>query len=270
MNMSANWAIIDADAIGGLTVLPAYSAQACITSPPYWMQRDYGVVGEIGREASVEEYLGRLVAVFAEVLRVLREDGTLWVVVGDKYACGELLCLPHRLALALQDAGWRMIADIIWSKESYLPESVRRRPSQAHEHVLQLAKSRDFYADFRPLRQPAASRPHAPGGRKYATRQPERVWAADGKRNITNVWTLCPERRLAYHPAPFPTALAERILIASTRAGDLVIDPFVGSGTTGVVAIQHGRPFIGIDLNPEYCASARKRLLETDVKARPT
>lgn len=266
--------IISGDALTALKHLPEETIQTCITSPPYWGLRDYGIPNQIGTEMDVYEYLDKLVKVFREVKRVLKPDGTLWLNIGDGYTSGgrtyrapdkktdnghvvrglpfrpptpaglkpkDLLGLPWRLAFLLQEDGWYLRADIIWFKPNILPESVKDRPTIAHEYVFLLTKNERYYYDYQAILEPAAS--------------------GKGHRNKRSVWVVNTEPYPEAHFATFPPALVLPCILAGSKPGDLVLDPFLGSGTTGLVALQQKRNFIGIELNPSYCSLAEKRLI---------
>jgi DNA modification methylase len=318
--------IITGDALTELKKLDSGIVQTCITSPPYWGLRDYGVEGQIGLEDSPEAYVSTLVEVFAEVKRVLKGDGTLWLVLGDSYAANrsyqvtdtkwrevgnemsarvpnglkpkDLVGIPWRAAFALQSDGWWLRSDIIWHKPNPMPESVTDRPTSAHEHVFLLAKSARYYYDGPAIREPAKVGDHprnvdctytAPGqkeqqglrksglrdkqrghGRRHAgfnerwdsmTRN-EQMSAGANKRNV---WTVATQPYPEAHFSVYPPVLIEPCVLAGSREGDTVLDPFCGSGTTGEVALKHRRKFIGIELNPEYVKLAEKRLREVQV-----
>jgi site-specific DNA-methyltransferase (adenine-specific) len=260
--------VIHGDAKVALPKLPEKSVQCCITSPPYWSLRDYGIPGQIGLEASIDQFLNRLVEVFAEVKRVLRDDGVLWLNIGDSYTSGDrgyrapdkknpiramsyrpdtpeglkpkdLIGIPWRLALALQQDGWYLRSDIIWHKPNCMPESVKDRPTRAHEYVFLLSKSERYYYDHEAVRE------------------------ANG-RNRRSVWSIPTQAFKEAHFATFPTALVEPCILAGSRPGDFVLDPFFGAGTAGVVAQALGRRYIGIELNPEYVQIATRRLTTID------
>lgn len=203
------------DAATVLATLPDGSADCIVTSPPYLGLRDYGVAGQIGAESSPAEYVAALVAVFREARRVLVDDGTLWLNLGDSYdSAKNLLGIPWRVAFALQDDGWILRNDIIWHKSNAMPESVTDRLSNRHEHLFMLSKSQRYWFDLDPIREP-------------------------------------------------PPALAERCVRAGCKPGGTVLDPFSGSGTTGLAAARHGRRYVGIDLNREYLdLSLRTRLAQ--------
>lgn len=266
------------DALEQLRALPAESVQVCVTSPPYWGLRDYGVEGQIGLEPTRAEYVQRLVEVFGEVRRVLRHDGTAWVNLGDTYASDtwgggrgvnstingggqqnaaraaqlklknrldgakpkDKLGVPWRVALALQDDGWWLRSDIVWAKPNPMPESVRDRPTASHEFIFLLAKSEQYFYSH-----DARDRRLNDGIVEY--------------RNWRDVWTIPTQPSQLEHFAAFPEELARRCIFAGSRHGDTVLDPFAGTGTTGVVALREGRRFVGVELNPEYAAMAEAR-----------
>jgi site-specific DNA-methyltransferase (adenine-specific)/site-specific DNA-methyltransferase (cytosine-N4-specific) len=251
--------------------LPAASIQTCVTSPPYWGLRDYGIARQIGAEATIDAYLENLTAVFRQVRRALRDDGTLWLNIGDSYTSGgrtwrdadakniargmdyraptppglkpkDLIGVPWRVAFALQADGWYLRTDIIWHKPNGQPESVKDRPVRSHEYVFMLSKSERYFYDAQGMKEPTA----------------------DGKamRSRRSVWSLNTEPYAGAHFAVFPAELARLCIRGGSRAGDLVLDPFLGAGTTGVVASQEGRDFLGIELNSDYAALARERIHE--------
>ncbi len=262
---SAASALIEGDALRVLAKLPPDVFQCCVTSPPYWSLRNYQIAGQIGLEDSVADYIAKLIAVFSEVRRVLRPDGTLWLNIGDSYTSGgrtwrapdkknpiramdvrpptppglkpkDLIGVPWRLAFALQEAGWYLRADIIWNKPNCQPESVKDRPTRSHEYVFLLSKSERYYYGHDVLRGPNG-------------------------RNSRTVWDINTMPYPEAHFATFPPALVEPCLSAGTTRGSLVLDPFLGSGTTGLVAREMGRRFVGIELNADYVRIARDRLL---------
>jgi len=261
--------IIIGEALSVLRSLPSDVAQSCITSPPYWGLRDYGVPGQIGIEPALAEYLASLRAIFQEVRRVLRPDGTLWLNVGDSYTSGnrgwrapdrrngaramkgrpptppglkdkELVGVPWRLAFALQRQGWHLRADIIWAKPNAQPESVKDRPTQSHEYLFLFTKNKDYYYDYQSVMEPRN------GGA--------------GLRNRRSVWSINTEPYPGAHFATFPTELVRLCVLAGSRPSDLVIDPFFGAGTVGLVCHELGRKCLGIELNPKYASLARARL----------
>lgn len=280
--------------------LPAHFVQCCVTSPPYFGLRDYGVEGQMGLERTPDEYVAELVAVLRDVRRVLRDDGTLWLNLGDSYAmrargatghCGmrakqvgstladrrasiptglkrkDLLGIPWRVALALQADGWWLRSAIVWHKPSTMPQSVRDRPTGCYEHVFLLSKSARYFYDAAAIAEPvikgSAGSPFHTG--KTAIHQHGR---ASGKpreeremRNARNVWTIPPQPFKGSHFATMPVDLAERCVRAGSRPGDTILDPFSGAGTTGLAATRLGRDAILVDLNGDYIEMARQRLV---------
>ncbi|KKL92459.1 hypothetical protein LCGC14_1884460 [marine sediment metagenome] len=316
--------------------LPPVSVRCCVTSPPYWGLRDYGHEGQLGLEATPEEYVEKLVQVFREVRRVLTDDGTLWLNLGDSYAGSrgggapsesstlegnghvgggpklrsmtasrrrdnvmisglkpkDLVGIPWRAAFALQADGadtkalavldaahsaivdaydgeslpdkalavlerlqaeqadakgssWCLRSDIIWHKPNPMPESVRDRPTKAHEYLFLLAKSKKYYYDAKAMADETVQ-----GSTK-------------GTRNRRTVWTITPKPFKGAHFAVMPEALVEPCILAGSEPGDTVLDSFAGAGTVGVVAARHGREFIGVELNPEYAQMAEERIIMT-------
>jgi len=247
-----------------LSKLPGSIFQTCITSPPYWSLRDYNIPGQIGLEESVFAYIDHLVRVFAQVRRVLTDDGTLWLNIGDSYTSGgrtwratdkknrvramnvrpptpeglkpkDLIGVPWLLAFALQKEGWYLRADLIWNKPNCQPESVKDRPTRSHEYLFLFSKSEHYQYD------PSAVR--GPNGR-----------------NLRTVWDIPTKPYPEAHFATFPSSLVEPCVKLATTHGDLILDPFIGSGTTGLVALKLDRRFIGIELNPSYLQIADDRL----------
>ena len=245
-------------------------AQMCVTSPPYFGLRDYGVDGQIGLEQTPDEYVAKMVDVFRAVRDVLADDGVLWLNIGDSYGAGkQLLGVPWRLAFALQADGWILRQDIIWHKPNPMPESVRDRCTKAHEMIFLLSKSPKYYFDAEAIKEQAvggqtgkaasfkrdgSKREQAIPGQAYGTHRPEREDVAyNGElRNRRSVWSVPTRPYKGAHFATFPPALIEPCILAGSRPGDIVLDPFMGSGTTAEVAILHGRRYLGCELNEEY------------------
>lgn len=362
---ASHGALYCGDSLHVLKSLPSESVQCCVTSPPYWGLRDYGTEGQIGLEPTPQEHISRLVAVFHEVQRVLKNDGTLWINYGDTYSFSadksmwkphgkqasnqaslklglkrdrslppkNLLGLPWRLAFALQDDGWFLRCDIIWHKPNPMPESCKDRPTRAHEYLFLFSKRAKYFYDNEAVREPistisenakpqsayslsfarAVAEPERPG-QTHSQHRPNRnprpgvdvkggnqgaggipvLGKGNAKsfrgggaytgantlcnhsdkerethgnapnltytRNRRSVWTIpsypCPDA----HFATFPPKLAETCILAGCRPGDVVLDPFMGSGTTGMVARNLGRKWLGIELNPTYCNIALKRI----------
>jgi DNA modification methylase len=259
-----------------LATLPEESVNCCVTSPPYYRLRDYGVSAQIGLEDTPQAYVDRLVKVFREVRRVLRLDGSLWVNIGDSYLKRSLIGVPWMLAVALRKDGWFLRSEIIWHKTNPMPESVRDRPTRAHEQVFMLTKTERYYYDAAAIREPNTTKPHAHGASKQrhqlfeirnsasdaAFRQPNRIWAAAGGRNMRTVRSVNVSSFHGAHFATFPSKLIEPFVLAGCPVGGLVLDPFSAAATTGVVSLQHGRRYLGIELNPDYCLIGEQRLKE--------
>ena len=282
----ANWNscnfIINADALAALKIMPTGLVHTAVTSPPYYGQRDYGLDGQIGTEASPEKYIDCLLAVFRELRRVLRDDGTLWLNIGDKYLDGALQGMPWRLALSMIQDGWVLRSDIIWHKPNAMPHSVKSRPTTDHEYMFMFSKGRDYYYDADAIREPhitfsenskmRGGRNHfgQRGGTPEAGKNTGSSNLHDGRwdqafhpkgRNKRTVWSVTLGKFREAHFAVFPTKLIEPCILAGSPKEGIVLDPFLGSGTTGLVSLNTGRRFIGIDLNPDYCLMAQKRLI---------
>lgn len=340
--------IINKDSVEALREMPDESVQCCVTSPPYFGLRDYGVPGQIGLEKSPSEYVEKLVGVFREVRRVLKGDGTIWLNLGDSYAgggCGgnppesphqlqknnrgsihgvvlgkpkivpsglkpkDLIGIPWRAAFALQADGWYLRSDIIWAKPNPMPESVTDRPTKAHEYLFLFAKSQRYFYDAAAIREPASANlikqveegynGHAlkdylassvqdasatksriiNGARKRIDKQRGHVrrhkgfnekWDALTPQeqsllgcNKRSVWTVPPANFREAHFATFPPDLIKPCILAGSQAGDVVLDPFAGSGTTGMVALELGRRAVLIELNPEYIKLCEQRCATT-------
>lgn len=323
--------IICGDALTVLRTLPDKCCRCCVTSPPYFNLRDYGVPGQIGLEPTLRDYIARLVEVFEEVKRVLTDDGTLWINIADSYGqnfrwgnkekasdkqmsnrgtvafmdkskkmnlpAKNLMGVPWRLAFALQDSGWILRQDIIWSKSNCMPESVRDRCTKSHEYIFLFAKRQRYYFNSEAILEPAVGFNNEPiagsvgafgqaqsrrrkgnsktfRGGKYTeqnifdnSRELSRNSHGNcenntGKRRMRSVWNMATTATGGgiTHYAKFPDELAERCILCGTAEGDVVLDPFVGSGTTCRVANRYGRQYIGIDLNPAYCKAAEAEI----------
>jgi len=251
--------------------------QTCVTSPPYFGLRDYGHERQIGLEQTPEAYIAAMVEVFRCVRDVLADDGTLWLNLGDSYARQaeglkpkDLIGIPWMLAFALRADGWYLRQDIIWHKPNPMPESVRDRCTKAHEYIFLLSKSERYYFDSEAIKEDAVTPPAArdkasegyqadyPKGDRFSAG--ERVWGQDGKKNKRSVWTVATKPFKGAHFATFPPTLVEPCILAGARKGDIVLDPFMGSGTTAQVAVQHGRQYLGCELNKEYEELQKNRL----------
>ena len=243
-------------------------AQMCVTSPPYFGLRDYGHPGQIGLEQTPEQYIAAMVEVFRCVRDVMADDGTLWLNIGDSYGAKNLLGIPWRVALALQTDGWILRQDIIWHKPNPMPESVRDRCTKAHEYIFLMSKSERYFFDSEAMKEPVQSdkgngKTFRGGGsytggnsfNNHATKQREshgNVPNEDGTRNRRSVWTVAARPYSGAHFATYPPELIEPCILAGSRPGDIVMDPFMGSGTTAQVAQNLGRKPIGCELNPQY------------------
>lgn len=326
------------DVFDGLRTFDDGCVQTCVTSPPYWGLRDYGVDGQIGLEPTVDEYVEKMGAVFREVWRVLGDDATLWLNLGDAYAGSwgaqsrpngsdngstlqggsllsarqiaahpnatgvgstkrtpglkpkDLIGLPWRLAFALQADGWYLRSDIIWSKSNPMPESVKDRPTRAHEYIFLMSKSARYFYDADAIRDPATNEHRktpsgwdtGEGGHRrltgrYAKTDKQRGhgrrhdgfndrWDAMTKEeqralgaNKRTVWNVATHPFPEAHFATFPEKLIEPCVLAGSRPGDIVLDPFMGSGTVAAVAQRLGRRWLGCELNPEYVEMQKQR-----------
>jgi DNA modification methylase len=313
--------IVQGDALESLRAIPSQSVHCCVTSPPYWGLRDYGVSGQLGLEPTPQEYVSRMVDVFREVRRVLRDDGTLWLNLGDSYAANrayqvpsrlmngdatnaaqaadghgmkatdiglkpkDLVGIPWRVAFALQEDGWYLRQDIIWHKPNPMPESVTDRCTKAHEYIFLMAKSERYYYDQGAVKEGCASGPSDIKkmvekknriDAKHFHQDPGAMPAANPRTNVGNkravgspegrnrrsVWTVATHSFSGAHFATFPPDLIKPCILAGCPEGGTVLDPFFGSGTTGVVATQLGREYLGIELKPSYVEMAKRRILE--------
>ena len=268
--MSAAQIIVE-DVRSALSLIPEGTVQTCITSPPYWGLRDYGHEGQLGLESTSDEYVSNMVSVFQQVWRVLAEDGTLWLNLGDSYGSKKQLSgIPWRIALALQSAGWCLRQDIIWAKPNPMPESVTDRCTKAHEYLFLLTKNAKYFFDSVAIKEPSMALGTTAirfGGNKYGDSDDPKhatksgnTYVDSGTRNKRSVWTVSPKPFAGAHFAVMPEALVEPCILAGSKHDDLVLDPFAGSGTVGVVALRHGRNFVGVELNTEYAEIARQRI----------
>lgn len=356
--------IYQIDCLEGLKQMKDESVQCCVTSPPYYGLRDYGNKDQIGLEETPEEYVAKIVSVFGEVKRVLKDDGTLWLNLGDTYAAywgqkygqgqslsgprenngaappakkspvfskskrdvkrygggnvpatgiikpKDMFGIPWMVAFALRSAGWYLRCDIIWAKKNCMPESVTDRPTKSHEYIFLLTKSAKYFYDHEAIKEPSiydvdgtgtASRKarqkvdnksmpieiHAgirPAGlkdaRKMNGKNSEKQrghvrrhngfndrWdnmtheeQCTGMRNKRDVWSISPAQFPEAHFATFPEEIPDVCIRAGSKEGDLILDPFMGAGTTALVAKKRNRHFIGFELNPEYIKIAEKRM----------
>lgn len=321
--MNDSYKIYQGDCIDSMKMMSDKSVQCCVTSPPYFGLRDYGVDGQIGLEGTPDDFVKKLVEVFREVKRVLADDGTLWLNIGDSYAGSgkgpagnlgkahnerhmehtkssglvpdgckpkDLIGIPWMLAFALRADGWYLRQDIIWNKPNGMPEAVKDRCTKSHEYIFLLTKSPKYFYDAKAIEEDAKTKPgvtwserksagatagnvivgnekrngtqrvvHGKGISSNLTRQ-------DGKKNKRSVWTVTTKPFKGAHFATFPTDLIEPCILAGSRPGDTVLDPFNGAGTTGVVSLKHGRKYIGCELNPEYIEITESRLYDNSLK----
>jgi site-specific DNA-methyltransferase (adenine-specific) len=268
------------DALEQVALLPPGIVDAVVTSPPYYRQRDYVAAAQVGNEATPDEYVTRLVRIFAACRQALSDRGTLWIVLGDKYENGRQLGMPWRVALALVDAGWILRSDIIWHKPNAMPSAVKTRPTTDHEYLFLLTKSNDYYYDADAIREPHVTfteKSQMRGGRKHFFQRdgtPEQgknrganlhqgrwdqAFHPQG-RNKRTVWSIPLSKFREAHFAVYPEKLVETCVLAGSPPSGVVLDPFLGSGTTAVVARRLGRDFVGIDCVAEYCQMAATRL----------
>lgn len=328
--------IVTGDALSVLRQISDNCIDCCVTSPPYFGLRDYGMDRQIGLEESPQQYIEKMVEIFREVRRTLCADGTLWLNIGDSYAgsgkgrnadgrynnktsskesagqrngkilktpiLGEckrkdLIGIPWMLAFALRKDGWYLRQDIIWNKPNAMPESVKDRCTKSHEYIFLLAKSDRYYFDYSAIRESAvgfdnrssagskgtaAANQHRKKGNAKTFRgsgvytnhssfnnsaDTERESHGNsenetGFRNRRSVWNVATQGYVKAHFATFPEKLIEPCILAGCRPGGIVLDPFIGSGTTAIVAKKNGRDFIGIDINPDYTEISRKRIEE--------
>lgn len=319
--------ILLGDAFEKLKTLDSESVQTCVTSPPFWGLRDYGVSGQIGLEKDPNDYVSKLVEVFREVRRVLKPDGTLWLNLGDSYATGagqgfipgnggqdnrwkrdknkniqpnrlkieglkkkDLIGIPWRVAFALQADGWFLRQDIIWSKPNPMPESVRDRCTKAHEYIFLLSRSSHYFFDYKAIREVAKCGHRGSSfnsdsdiatkrrlGQKPRPSQKKGSFNSKGEaldghapfraiveyRNKRSVWSVSTKPFRGAHFATFPPDLIEPCILAGSRIGDKVLDPFMGAGTTWLVSERLGREFIGVEINPDYARISEKRMIGT-------
>jgi DNA modification methylase len=307
--------IINADVIEGLRQFPDGIASCCVTSPPYFGLRDYGVDGQIGIEETPEDYVQKMVEVFREVRRVLRDDGTVWLNIGDSYFSDtrgsggpsekqesnagtrfevkkfkrtngikpkDLIGIPWMLAFALRADGWYLRQDIIWNKKNGMPEPVIDRCVKSHEYVFLLSKNSKYYYDNEAIKEPIAKATlvRAKSSNNADKRKDNGV--ADNQcgltpdqqnkyyenldenstRNKRSVWTIATKSFSGAHFATFNPDLITPMILAGSPKGGIVLDPFMGSGTTAGVAAKLGRQYIGTELNPDYCKFHKQRIKE--------
>lgn len=294
-----NRTIFHGDCLEVLKGLPDGSVDCCVTSPPYYGLRDYGNDKQIGLEETPEEYIKKLTDVFHEVKRVLKDNGTLWLNIGDSYNGAkkgntevnkhknvatdsfekklwsgakpkDLIGIPWMLAFALRNDGWYLRQDIIWHKPNPMPEPVKDRCTKSHEYIFLLSKSQQYYFDYEKIQEDAVSNVGDArirfGGSKYGDNNDRKFaiysgneWTPTTTRNKRDVWDIPVQPTKEAHFATFPERLVEPCILAGCPEDGMVIDPFFGSGTTGRVAERLGREWCGIELNPDYIDIAMKR-----------
>ena len=273
--------ILNADARFALRSLPPQCADTIITSPPYYGQRDYGDPHQVGIESSINEYIEHIAGIFDDAYHVLHDRGTLWLNIGDKYIDGQLSGLPWRVVFSLKERGWLLRSDIIWHKPNAMPSSVRTRPTPDHEYLFLFVKTPNYYYDSDAIREPHVTftdKSRMRGGRNHFGKRggtPEQgknngdqnlhdsrwdqAFHKKG-RNKRTVWEVPLSKYRDAHFAVFPERLIEPCVKAGAPVGGLVLDPFFGAGTSGLVALKHQRRFIGIEISRPYCEQAAKRL----------
>ena len=267
------------DAVTVLKTIPNNTYRTCITSPPYYAQRDYDNPDQIGLEETPSEFVTKLVSVFSEVKRTLTDDGSCWINIADTYGKDKnLLGIPWRLAFALQDDGWILRQDIIWSKPNPMPEPARDRCARSHEYIFLLTKNKKYHFDAQAIRERGTTTnpgsqttkntktTHGVGGgntglNAFKAKMAKEL-AENGflMRNKRSVWEVQIRPSKNGHFATYPEPLIEPCVLAGSVAGDVLLDPFGGSGTTGLVANRLGRACDLIELNPEYAKIAADRL----------
>lgn len=274
--------IINGRAIDGLSKIPDNHVQTVVTSPPYWGLRDYGKKEQLGLEETPSEYVNNLVKIFDEMKRVLKEDGTFWLNIGDcysnekgkNYKQKDLVGVPWKTAISLQKRGWYIRNNIIWEKTNPMPESVKDRCTTSHENIFLLSKNRKYKFRQDNIREPHKTSPKYNGGQfrghttkdgnKWVDQRNQRhggnVNYSKGGRNKRDVWKMSVASFDKAHFAVFPEDLPKTCILAGSDKGDVVLDPFMGSGTTGVAAKRLGRNFVGIDLSEEYCDISENRI----------
>lgn len=262
--------LIEGNALDVLKKLKSESIDCCVTSPPYWKQRDYHVPDQLGQEKNPMDYVKNLVQIFDEMKRVLKPTGTFWLNINDTFQDKSLLGIPWKVAFALKDKGWIIRSDNIWHKLNAMPDGVVDRPTRDHEYMFFFTQSPEYFYDQDSVREPhhtSNDRRLKFGATKGKGKTEQRKYSMkicgayhpEG-RNLRTVWSLTSEPNKENHFAPFPKKLVLPCIKAGCPINGYVLDPFCGSGTTGIVAIQNSRNFIGIELNPEYHAIAKRRL----------
>lgn len=306
--------LLNGDCLTELEKIPSSSVDTIVTSPPYYGLRDYGIEGQLGLEDSVQVYIDKLVSIFKSCKRVLKDDGTLWLNLGDSYWSGknrngyewnnnlgkgenymlrtggknnfglkqkDLMGMPWRIAFALQQDGWYLRSDIIWDKTNCMPEAVKDRPTKSHEYIFLLSKSKYYYYDFEAIKEDCingdSSFPRGSkgvignkhkGNRKNEKNNENEINKSKilKKRNKRTVWRVATSHNKNIHFATFPGSLIEPCILAGCKSGGIVLDPFMGSGTVAKKAIELGRNYIGIEINPEYIKVINDKLSNVQIK----
>ena len=292
------------DCLESLKTMPNKSVQMCVTSPPYYGLRDYGVDGQIGLEKTPDEYIAKLVEIFQEVKRVLKDDGILWVNIGDSYAGSggaggdynngglkdgqpkwkskldikasnlklkDLIGIPWMLAFALRSNGWYLRQDIIWAKPSPMPESVKDRCTKSHEYIFLLSKSAKYYYNADAIKVKAVTSVNSVrnGHGNSADCKRGRIGTFSDMVNRRDVWTISTKHYKGSHFAVFPPEIPRLCILAGSKPGDTILDPFAGSGTTGAVAISLRRRAVLCELNVEYVGLIRERITNEEAFSQP-
>lgn len=291
MNIQSEWhdRILIGDSRKLATKLPCGVVKTIITSPPYFGHRNYAgdtkfAESELGREKDHRMYVRHLIEIFAELRKSLSLDGTLWLNLGDSYRSGQMLGIPWRVALALQDSGWLLRSEIIWEKPNAMPSSIKNRPTTSHEHLFLFSKSPNYFYNADAIREPHvtfSTESKMKGGRGHLGKRNGTPESGKNKgnhnlhdsrwdqyfhplgRNKRTVWSIPLGKFRGSHFAVFPEKLVETCILAGTAERDLILDPFLGSGTTALVAQRLGRAFLGFELVPSYGELAQKRLQES-------
>lgn len=293
--------IINKDVFDGLASIDTESVNTCITSPPYWGIRDFESDKQIGNESTVQSYTDTVVRVFQEVRRVLRDDGTLWINLGDGYYSNNrtenqsrksLIGIPWRIAFAMQSDGWILRQEIIWNKPNAMPESARDRPTRCHEQIFLLSKKDQYYFDQKAIMEPVTGNAHSRGsglnpkavkntgvGWGYGNRKNKKPRCKQNEsfssaisnkildvRNKRSVWTIHTKGCSDDHSASFPEELIIPCILAGCPIGGVVLDPFCGRGTTGIASVRRGRNFIGIEIVKKWAELSERNIMNARIQ----
>ena len=262
--------IYQGNCIEVLKDMPDESIDCVVTSPPYWGLRNYQEEEQLGLEETPEEFVANLVKVFSEVKRVLKKEGTVWLNLGDTYYNKSLAGIPFRVAFALQSDGWYLRQDIIWHKPNPMPESVQDRCTKAHEYIFLLTKSPKYFYDIDAIKEKgtipkgtlAAKGSDNRFKKEKVNSRPPEYKEYDGMRNKRSVWRITTKPYKEAHFATYPIELPTYCIKAGCPQGGIVLDPFFGSGTTGLAAQEQSKHWVGIELNEEYIEIAHRRLAQ--------